>query len=118
MNVNGNIGESIYPAGASDIDSSGILVWPNIQLRMRVRLITATASYVLDKNWRNEAGYTGTGMIIFTYEGRKENDTGDQEITLTMNTIPEDGELRIEFYPFELFDVSGASYRDWEFPRI
>lgn len=103
------VGEFIRPSGAYDIDESGNLVWSNIQLRMRVRLITTSATYVLDKNWINESGYTGTGMIIFTYEGRKENDTGDQEITLTMTTIPEDGELRIEFYPFELFDVSEFS---------
>lgn len=80
--------------------------WPNIQLRMKVELLGVTNNYILDQYWQLADTYTGDGMIIFTYSGRTEDNAGTQDISIEMQTIPEDGVLNITFYPYELFDYT------------
>ena len=45
-------------------------------------------------------------MIIFTYSGRTEDSAGTQDISIEMQTIPEDGILNITLYPYELLDYT------------
>lgn len=78
----------------------GQVGFPNIQLRMRVELAGVTNNYILDGNWREASTYTGDGMILFNYDGQIDID--EQEISLTMETIPEDGVLSISLYPYEM----------------
>ena len=80
--------------------------WPNIQLRMKVELLGVTNNYILNQYWQLADTYTGNGMIIFTYSGRTEDSAGTQDISLEMQTIPEDGVLKITLYPYEIFDYT------------
>ncbi len=78
----------------------GKVGFPNIQLRMRVELAGVTNGYILDGSWRDASTYTGDGMILFNYDGQIDID--DQDISLTMESIPEDGVLSISLYPYEM----------------
>ena len=73
---------------------------------MKVELLGVTNNYILDRYWQLADTYTGNGMIIFTYSGRTEDSAGTQDISLEMQTIPEDGVLKITLYPYEIFDYT------------